>query len=459
MSFGELGRLVAARESLRTALRSVFALAEQIEARVKAGATLDEVQGQLDLVRSEFDKNYAQLESIRTQARALEPPPQNFLAELDTSLDVNRPRNYQTIGEIITKAGQNTNKRNAEIANTAAADQGPKTDSAGGEVTAEGAATQAPAAPAQQQAANGAVTTASTTTQPSNAEKFAAPGTTTVQPSVPALPGNVAAGNASTAGSGPVVGASINTGTGSAREAAPLPALAPLPYKAVTVVSSFERGRFTQELEGVLLIFTKPPERVIPGTEDLSYQSTPKVETEGAPPAATQPSKLPNTPVSQQPNASNLAQQPTSTPGEPAPAPESTDTVAPAETAPATSAAEPVAAPPANQPPPFKIPGGYVTQIPPGVTLDPNSGAWIYRDAAGEEVMFTASTNEALAARVRAYDTGQNVQYVDYDRNSGWVYETFDPNTQTRNIVGPAPNPYEQSAGTAAPSQNMAREN
>ena len=118
-----------------------------------------------------------------------------------------------------------------------------------------------------------------------------------------------------------------------------------------------------------------------------------------------------------------------------------------------------MAAPPANQPPPFKTPGGYVTQIPPGVTQDPNSGAWIYRDAAGQEVMFSASTNEALAARVKAYDTGENVRYVDYDRNSGWVYETFDPNTQTRNIVGPAPNPYEQSAGTAAPSQNMAREN
>jgi hypothetical protein len=163
--------------------------------------------------------------------------------------------------------------------------------------------------------------------------------------------------------------------------------------------------------------------------------------------------------VSQTPNAQNLAQAPESSIGETTSTPESTDTVAPAQTEPATSAAEPVAAPPANQPPQFSYLNGYVTQVPPGVTKDSNSGAWIYRDAAGEEVMFTANTNEALAARIRAYDTGENVRYVDYDTNIGWVYETFDPNTQTRNIVGPAPDPYAQPAGTPAPSQNMAREN
>ncbi len=459
-----LAQLEQAFESLRTAFRGVAQEFDKLSSQIDAGATLEEAQGRIDYIRSQFDQLYTQVESLRAQALTIDPRPDALIARLDNSLNVNRPTNYQALGTITTKAGQNTNKRNAETADKAAADQGPQTDSAGAEVTAEGAATQAPAAPAQQQAANGAVTTASTTTQTSNAEKFTEPGTTTVQPSATALPGP-----ASPAASGavpPATGTQIASAATAASSISPGQSEAALSYiyKATTVISTFERGRFTQELEGVLLIFPDPPRKTVyrDSDDNLAYEYTAddNLGFEGRP-GGTGPSTPPvlTGPVVKQPNAQNLAQAPESSTGEPAPVSESTDTVAPAETAPATSASEPVAAPPANQPPPFKIPGGYVTAIPPGVTQDRNSGAWIYRDAAGEEVMFTANTNEALAAKIRAYDTGDNVRYTDYDSNVGWVYETFDPNTQTRNIVGPAPNPYEQSGGTAAPSQNMAREN
>jgi hypothetical protein len=346
----------------------------------------------------------------------------------------------------------------------AATDQGPGTASAGSEVAESDQGTQSPATAGTQQNADGTVTTAPTTNTPSNAEGFQPPGSTTVQPAASALPGTsspTASGAVPTVTGTPVAGSqATDAGISPGQSDAALSYI----YKAVTVTSVFERGRFTQDLEGVLLIFPNPPRKVAYGKSDdnlayeytaddnLAYEGRPGSNTATTPPVLTGP-------VSRTPNAQNLAQAPESSTGEPAPSSESTDTVAPAETAPATSAAELVAAPPANQPPEFKYPGGYVTQIPPGVTRDPNSGAWIYRDASGEEVMFVANTNEALAARIRAYDTGENVKYVDYDRNVGWVYETFDPNTQIREIVGPAPDPYAQPAGTPAPSQNMAREN
>lgn len=337
-----LARLIAARDSLRTAIKSVFVLADQVEARVAAGATLEEVQGQIDLVRSEFDKIYAQLESIRTQAQALEPRPDAFLAELDKSLDVNRPNNYQILAQTSTKAGQNTNKRNAEIANKSAADQGPKTDSAGAEVTASGTTTQAPAAPGQQQAANGAVTTASATTQPSNAEKFAAPETATVAPSATALPGPP-----SPTASGavpPATGTQIASAATAASAISPGQSEAALSYiyKATTVVSTFERGRFTQELEGVLLIFPDPPRKTVyrDSDDNLAYEYTAddNLGFEGRP-GGTGPNTPPvlTGPVAKQPNAQNLAQAAASTTGEPAPVPASTDTLAPAQTSPATS--------------------------------------------------------------------------------------------------------------------------
>ena len=346
----------------------------------------------------------------------------------------------------------------------ASADQGPGTASAGSEVTGSGAATQAPAAAGTQQNADGTVATAPATNTPSNAEGFQPPGSTTVQPSALALSGSAAATaqGAVPQGQGPV--AARSNATADSISPGQSDAALSYIYKTVTVTSVFERGRFTQDLEGVLLIFPDPPRKTVyrDSDDNLAYEYTAddNLAFEGRPGSttATTPPVL-SGPVKSTPNAENLAQAPESSTGEPEPAQESTDTVAPGETAPATSAAEPVAAPPANQPPQFKIPNGYVTQVPPGVTKDPNSGAWIYRDAAGEEVLFGANTNEALAAKIRAYDTGENVRYVDYDSNIGWVYETFDPNTQTRNIVGPAPDPYTQPAGTAAPSQNMAREN
>lgn len=340
MSSGELARLIAARDSLRTALKSVFVLADQVEARVAAGATLEEVQGQIDLVRSEFDAIYAQLESIRTQAQALEPRPDAFLAELDKSLDVNRPNNYQILAQTSTKAGQNTNKRNAEIANKAASDQGPKTDSAG-DITAEAtqarddrATPQNPPLPPGQIQPTGTVEPAGNV-QPTTAEEFSAPGSARVAAAPPRLPGPVATTQPSTSVAG--------TLPSQPREATPDPqARYSYVYKAVTVTSVFDRGQFFQDLEGVLLIFNDPPNSA--GDYDnadgsLAAEGRPATgNTTAAPPRLTG-----STPAStQSPSATQPAGTGSSSSSAPANATPTTGVIAPAVSQPATSGTQSV---------------------------------------------------------------------------------------------------------------------
>ena len=223
----------------------------------------------------------------------------------------------------------------------AAEDQGPRTDSAGIEIISTSIATQAPAAPAQQQAANGAVTITSTTTQPTNAESFAAPGSVTVPVSAPVLPGPqspIAAGQVPPATgtqiTSAVAGAAISPGQSEA-------ALSYI-YKATTVTSTFERGRFTQELEGVLLIFPEPPRPTVyrDSDDNLAYEYTADdnlgFDTRPGSLTPITPSVLTG-PVVQAPNSQNLAQIPESSTGEPAPIPVTTDTIAPGQSTAADS--------------------------------------------------------------------------------------------------------------------------
>ncbi len=107
------------------------------------------------------------------------------------------------------------------------------------------------------------------------------------------------------------------------------------------------------------------------------------------------------------------------------------------DTAPSISAA-PVSAPVVeSKPPPTatdtynKTPGGK--DLPKGVTRDPMSGAYIFN-----KEMFTANTEEAFNAILKAFQTGKAVTYIDDDRNVGRVKKTFDPKSMQYEILGPA---------------------
>lgn len=105
-----------------------------------------------------------------------------------------------------------------------------------------------------------------------------------------------------------------------------------------------------------------------------------------------------------------------------------------------TISAVPISAPVVeSKPPPTatdtynKTPGGK--DLPKGVTRDPMSGAYIFN-----EEMFTANTEEAFNAILKAFQTGKPVTYVDDDRNVGKVKKTFDPKSRQYEILGPAEN-------------------
>jgi hypothetical protein len=251
----DLAQLEQAYASLQTIFRNVLGpRSTAVIRRTEQGATLDEVQGEIDAVRAEFDSIYAQVGSILAQADALTPRPNALIAQLEQSLNVNGPSNYAALARAVTRAGQNTNTRNAEIAATAAADQGPNTESSGQVAVATGVATQAPALGATQVNDDGAIVATPTTAIPTNAFD---PGSGQPVPTFapPILPGTSSAAPVTPAG-GPVSPVATQN------------ALTPAPgqseasqsyvYKATVVTSVFERGRFTQDIEGVLLIFSDP---------------------------------------------------------------------------------------------------------------------------------------------------------------------------------------------------------
>jgi len=107
------------------------------------------------------------------------------------------------------------------------------------------------------------------------------------------------------------------------------------------------------------------------------------------------------------------------------------------ETKPSTSPTSIPAPVVESKPPPTatdtfnKTPGGK--DLPKGVTRDPMSGAYIFN-----KEMFTANTEEAFNAIIKALQTGKSVTYIDDDRNAGRVKKTFDPKSKQYEILGPA---------------------
>jgi hypothetical protein len=227
-------------------------------------------------------------------------------------------------------------------------------------------------------------------------------------------------------------------------------------YKAVTVESVFSQGKFTQELEGVLIIFPVPPTSQSLSEEDRQNADNPPniatrnptnvagnvastLQTSGGTPAA--PTGTPNESTAQAGDSSVTPATNSEPESQPAPATENN---------PATTDTTTVGTVVPTQP--------GVTSLPPGVTRDPNSGAYLYTDSVGTGNQLVAGTNDALAAQVRALNTGETVTYVDYDRNSGWVNKKYDPQTQSYQIIGAAADPNAATPTTTGNSQLIARD-
>ena len=237
----DLAQLEQAYASLQTVFRTQIAPAfDALKARVAAGATLDEVQGEIDRVRAEFDNAYARLEEFVAEARTIQPLPTEFIARLENSLNVNRPTNYQALGRVTTDAGQNTNKRAAETAAKAAADQGPGTASAADAVG--DASVQNPAV------------TSDAAVVPSNADPAVAP---PADPGVapPKIPGAATGSPSGTVSTTSIQAPQAGTGVSALQGSEINTTTSSYIFKATHVISRFTRGQFTQELEGVLMLF------------------------------------------------------------------------------------------------------------------------------------------------------------------------------------------------------------
>ncbi len=250
-------------------------------------------------------------------------------------------------------------------------------------------------------------------------------------------------------------------------------------YLAYWVVNNFDKGKFTQELNGTLVFphqsrvtqqnaagqsgtgtpmsTTPMNQRTLEAASAAGYggerkptsalQSTPGVDFSGSEFGAYVGDGTTGGEVNYQSTGgvNPINDTAGTTSSDPPP------TVAPQpEPAPPTSNGQDVSIPQTTpQPSPST---GYVTSVPDGVTRDPNSGAYSYE---GQNIV--AGTNDALSAQVTAIRTGNQITYQDYDRNSGWVTKTYDPQTKTYNIIGDAPNPYGNQA-TSASSQTMAKD-
>ena len=231
-------------------------------------------------------------------------------------------------------------------------------------------------------------------------------------------------------------------------------------YRAITCTSMFSKGAFTQELEGSQIFYSLPGSTSQTSTTAAAQGLTSQADVrrvDNAIEAAnrnTDPTvRTTDSTAADGAQINNGAQAYTDPPLESAPddgvtdANQGTEDSAPTQAqkiSPATSDGSDVSVVVPTVP--------EVTSLPAGVQRDPNSGAFTFTGAAGQENL-VAGTNEALAAQVRAINTGNPVTYQDYDRNSGWVTKTFDPQTQTYNIVGPAPDPNQPGVTRAAPQQ------
>jgi len=180
--------------------------------------------------------------------------------------------------------------RQAETQQSAQAAQGPKTNSAGETATeaqqanAAGANNQTPAGPSEKANATGEVSAAPANTVPSNADSATtsvAEGTT-APPRLPdGSPSTTGGFRIDISGTGPQ-GTALQVTTPNIATPEANNNLVSYIYKATRVVSKFQQGKFTQDIEGVQIFFELPR---IKNNPDLNRSLTPTPTT--APPPVT----------------------------------------------------------------------------------------------------------------------------------------------------------------------------
>lgn len=251
-----LSELQGAYESLRQIFASdlkprINALSREVD----GGATYTQTATEINSLRAELNNAYSRINEFLLQAQQIQPRPDDFIAQLERSLNTNQANNRSALAQIEIKA-----RANQSVPVTAQDDAA--TDSTGQTVDqaqaarADGASTQIPE-----------VTADDTATRSSNAVEFGDTadanfqlenGDTADNNLSLTTTGNVNAGNnnqvnddTGTAVSNAVAASSTNPTTGVANLQSPR-----LLYKATVVTSKFSKGRFTQDLEGVLLGLT-----------------------------------------------------------------------------------------------------------------------------------------------------------------------------------------------------------
>jgi len=476
-------------QSLRVAYRQSVAPAfKDVQTQVNQGATWSEVGSEIERLRAELDDLYTQILSLLQQAQANDPQDPELITSLERSLNTNRPQNLSVLASTEATARENQAQQEQRESEgqefEAEATQGPGTASAGDEAAAAAAARDQlvqvpPALPGSISAALPTNVTNALGTATNLVNAFAA---------TPKLPGptslTAVQGNAIVTPVGPGVASQPPAGSSTGGGFELSEPQQTYIYKATLCTSTLSRGKFEQELEGVLMIF--PPEvfqqqaqPIFRGTQEegdageaearenwqriQAQQQTPPGgdQTTGrvSGGTTTDPGQTGSAPVrvdQNLPAAGNVIPSNTAASSPVVTDPqESTTNLAPAQESAPTSDGVSIA-PETQQPPRFDFATGYVTEVPPGVTRDPTSGVWLYTQPNGEQVTIVANTNEAMQAWVNAYNTGTTVTFVDYDRQAGWVTKTFDGRRQ--NIVGPAPDPYAAPAATSETPQSIGRE-
>jgi len=252
-----LAELQGSYETLRKIFASdlkprVNALAREVD----AGATFTQVGAEINSIRAEFDNAYSRINELIQQAQQITPRPDEFIAQLERSLNTNQANNRAALSSIEIEARDNQSAP-VTVQDDAAADSTGQTVDDAQAARADGASTQIPE-----------VTADDVSTRATNAEQFgdtadanflASENGDTADNNL-SLPttGNVNVGNNNQVnddGSNTVATDTVtNSGnpvTGVANFQSPR-----LLYKATVVTSKFSKGRFTQDLEGVLLGIT-----------------------------------------------------------------------------------------------------------------------------------------------------------------------------------------------------------
>lgn len=248
-------QLTQAYDSLVTAYRlEIIPRFESLKRTIDAGALYSEVASEITGLRSQFDSIYGQILSLLEQARANDPQDTALINRLETSYNVRRNQNYSVLAQAEITARENEARQvareQADQELSANRDSGPGTSSAADQVRNAAAnrsdSVSNPPVPATVLGTVGARTNAVSPTT----------GVPVPEPSPDKLGG--ATSPSTNAGSAIASGGSALSGAPGVYSLEPDNrdgASQSFIYKLVQVTHHFRQGKFTQDIEGVLVNF------------------------------------------------------------------------------------------------------------------------------------------------------------------------------------------------------------